>query len=90
MPATGLSTVRVGLGRHGAWQVSLAGRQGSMSCPTLEGARYLAQVTAERCHPCELIVLDAYHRVLEYAVLGEPHEQARFVSESPLDDPHLL
>jgi hypothetical protein len=61
-----------------------------MSCPTLEGARRLAQVTAERCHPCELIVLDAYHRVLEYAVLGEPMSERRFVPESRLDDPYLL
>jgi hypothetical protein len=76
VPAIALSTIRVRLGKRGAWQVSLAGRQECTICPTLEGARRLAQMTAERCHPCELIILDAYHRVLEYAVLGDPRERA--------------
>ena len=71
MSATALSTVRVRPARQGAWQVSLPGNQERIICPTLESARRLAHVTAERSHPCELIVWDAYHRVLEYAVLGD-------------------
>jgi hypothetical protein len=51
--------------------VSLPGNQERIICATLESARRLAHVTAERSHPCELIVWDAYHRVLEYAVLGD-------------------
>jgi len=69
-----LPTVRVQPDRHGAWQVALPGEQGPIACPTLESARRLAHVTAKRSHPCELIVWDAYHRVLEYVVLSDEHE----------------
>lgn len=76
MATPALATVRVGARSHGAWEVSLPGRDGRISCPTLEDARRLAHATAERSHPCELIVCDAYHRVLEYEILGEQLDRA--------------
>ena len=36
------------------------------TCESLEDARRLARLSAARAKPCELIVCDAYHRVVEH------------------------
>jgi hypothetical protein len=57
--------VRVNVSRRGGWQVALPDRQERVTCQTLEEARRLAMRSAEAAHPCELVVCDAYHRVLD-------------------------
>lgn len=55
--------VRVEHDGRGGWQVALPNRD-RITCRTLDQARREAHVFAERTELCELIVHDAYHRVL--------------------------
>jgi hypothetical protein len=50
---------------RGAWDVALPDEPRHLTCQTLEGARNLAHLNAASRHPCELIVHDAYHRVIQ-------------------------
>jgi hypothetical protein len=34
-------------------------------CDTLDDARRQAQLYADRRHPCEVVIRDAYHRVID-------------------------
>jgi len=63
-------TVRVDLGQRGSWHVALPERGERLLCATLDEARRLASRYALRGEPCELVIRDAYHRVLERAVVG--------------------
>jgi len=56
--------VRVDFGGRGRWEVKLPDQFARVRCDTLDDARAMAHVCAERRGPCELIVCDAYHRVL--------------------------
>jgi hypothetical protein len=57
-------TVLVTLNRHG-WEVVTPDGRERVTCATLDGARRVAYQRAANRRPCELIVFDAYHRVLE-------------------------
>ena len=59
----------VDLGRRGKWEVALPDRRERVSCETLDEARQVAQRCAARVHPCQVIVYDAYHRVLDRQVI---------------------
>jgi hypothetical protein len=50
---------------RGRWGVALSGPGAGTSCETLEDARRLAYAKAAQRLPCELVVQDAYHRVIE-------------------------
>jgi hypothetical protein len=58
-------TVRVELNPRGAWRVATPDEREWVTCETLDDARRVAYLRAADRRPCELIVLDAYHRVLE-------------------------
>jgi hypothetical protein len=58
-------TVRVDLNRRGVWEVALSDRRERVPCETLDDARRVAYLCAAHTRPCELIVCDAYHRVLQ-------------------------
>ena len=58
------STVRVDLNRRGGWQIALPGEHDRVTCETLDEARRMAYLCTTHRHPCELVVCDAYHRVL--------------------------
>ncbi len=58
-------TVRVAATSRGTWEIALSGECDRVTCGTLEEARRVAYLCAAHQHPCELVVLDAYHRVLE-------------------------
>jgi hypothetical protein len=58
------STVRVDLNGRGGWEVTLPGKRDRVTCETLDEAQRVAYLCAARRHPCELVVRDAYHRVL--------------------------
>ena len=67
------STVRVELGVRGAWEIKLSDQGGRVVCNTLEEANSVAHRCAAERRPCELIVRDAYHRLLyRELVNGDP------------------
>ena len=57
-------TVRVLRGARGQWEVVLPDRGRRLMCRDLEEAQQFAYVVAERSRPCEVVVHDAYHRVV--------------------------
>lgn len=64
-PAGGTHTVRVVLNRCGEWEVALPGESELLTCDTLAQAQQLAyHCAASDRRPCEVVVFDAYHRVL--------------------------
>ena len=66
-------TVRVDRTRVGAWEVAMPDERDPVTCETLEDAERVAYLCAARRPPCELIVCDAYHRVL-HRVLLDGHD----------------
>jgi hypothetical protein len=65
-----LRTVCVDLNPRGRWEVALPDRAGRVTCETLEEARRVAHRHAEQAHPCQLIVHDAYHRVVDRELIS--------------------
>jgi len=66
-------TVRVLLNPRGQWEVVLPGRRSPFRCQSLEEAERVAYRFAARRRPCEIVVHDAYHRVLLREVInGSP------------------
>jgi len=67
-PAQGIPvhrfTVRVLLNARGQWEVVLPDRRRPLRCRDLEEAQRVAYAFAERSRPCEVVVHDAYHRVV--------------------------
>ena len=61
--------VRVVLSPRGAWEVVLPERVERLRCKTLEEASRMAHGLAAARRPCELIVHDAYHRVVEHELI---------------------
>ena len=57
-------TVRVLLSPRGQWEVVLPGGRRPLRCQSLDDAERVAYVFAERSRPCEVLVHDAYHRVV--------------------------
>jgi hypothetical protein len=57
-------TVTVDLSPRGAWEVRLPGDGKPLTCPTLDDAVRVGYRYAADGAGCELIVHDAYHRVL--------------------------
>ncbi|MGO9890853.1 MAG: hypothetical protein ACLP0L_23545 [Solirubrobacteraceae bacterium] len=68
------STVRVDVNGRGGWEVTLPGQRDGITFETLDEAQRVAYLCAAHRHPCELVVRDAYHRVLhrEFIDRGEP------------------
>lgn len=58
------STVHVDVNCGGGWEVILPGKHHGVTFETLDEAQRVAYVCAAQRHPCELVVRDAYHRVL--------------------------
>lgn len=64
------TTVHVDLNARGAWEVALPDQREHVTCRTLEEASRLAYRCAADRRPCELIVRDAYHRVLHHELMN--------------------
>jgi hypothetical protein len=71
------TTVRVDLNVRGAWEVALSGQGERVVCRTLEEASRVAHRCAADRRPCELIVCDAYHRVVHHELVGAGGERRR-------------
>ena len=70
--AMAATTVRVERTERGRWEV-VAPDHDRVMCETLDDARRAAYVSAARIAECELIVHDAYHRVLSRELIrGDP------------------
>ena len=61
----GLVAIRVQRTLRGRWEVTVPGQRKGITCETLDEARRVAYLTVAHTRPCELIVHDAYHRVLD-------------------------
>ncbi len=57
-------TVSVDRNRDGSWGITLPAKHDPVSCGTLGDARLAAYRLAAHWHPCEVVVFDAYHRVV--------------------------
>ena len=64
------TTVNVDCTARGVWEVELPDRAEHVRCETLDDAMRVAYLCAAHRHPCELIVRDAYHRVLHRELIG--------------------
>ena len=67
-------TVQVNHNRRGDWEIALPGEQNRVTCGTLAEALRTACQCAIQRQPCNLIVIDAYHRVLRDELIDQ-HEQ---------------
>ena len=70
-------TVRVDLNARGGWQIELSDQRERVTCKTLEDATRAAYRCAAARRPCELIVRDAYHRVLHHELINGGGERRR-------------
>jgi hypothetical protein len=69
------TTVRVDLNLRGAWVIELSDQDERLTCKTLEEANLAAYRCATDRRPCELIVRDAYHRVLHHELINGGRER---------------
>ncbi len=67
-------TVRVDLDGRGNWEIALSDQRDRITCQTLADARRVAHRYAADRHPCELVVFDAYHRVLQHEIIDHADE----------------
>jgi hypothetical protein len=59
---------------RGAWDLVISEDMEHVSCATLDDAKRVAYRRAADRRPCELIVRDAYHRVIDRELIDrEPH-----------------
>ena len=65
----GSVTVRAQRTLRGRWEVLLPGRRGGITCETLDEAQRVAYLAVAHTRPCELIVRDAYHRVIHHELI---------------------
>ena len=61
--------VRVDRDWHGDWEVFLGDGRTCVTCETLDDARRLAYLHAGRMLACEVVIRDAYHRVIDHALI---------------------
>jgi hypothetical protein len=71
MHATQSDLVCVDRNSHGEWEVESAARPEPITCASLDEARRIARQLAVRRAPCEVIVRDAYHRVIGRELFGK-------------------
>ncbi len=69
--------VRVDRNVRGAWEV-VSDQGERLTCKTLDEAHRVADLLADGVvaglRPCEMIILDAYHRVVHVEVKGDKNE----------------
>jgi hypothetical protein len=66
-------TVRVEHDERGGWSVAMPNRRNRVTCETFDDARRVAYLCAAHTRPCELIVHDAYYRVLHRELINGHH-----------------
>ena len=76
-----VTTVRVDISGGGAWEVALSDRGEQVRCETLEEASRVAYRCAADRRPSELIVCDAYHRVVHRELIDGREGRRRMPSD---------
>lgn len=66
-------TVQVDPNGSGDWQIEVSDQDSVVTCETLDEAQRVAYLFATGRPPCELIVRDAYHRVLHHELIDTDH-----------------
>lgn len=64
-------TISVDPDGRGAWEVTVRNELSHVECRTLDDARRVAYRSASGRRPCELIVRDAYHRVIQRTLIDD-------------------
>ena len=64
------TTVHVDHSVGGSWEIALSDQPEPVVCQTLEEAHRVADRCAADRRPCELVVRDAYHRVLRHELIN--------------------
>jgi len=72
-----VKTARVELNARGIWEIVLSDQRQTILCSTLGEASSEARRCAADRRPCELIVRDAYHRVLDCELITARGEWRR-------------
>jgi len=62
--------IQVAPDQHGGWEVRVPNQPECHVCKTVEDARRWSYEYAKDAGPCELVVRDAYHRVMRHEPLG--------------------
>jgi hypothetical protein len=75
MPTPTPSTICVDLDGHGHWDVAMSDPDTHLTCGTFDDARRVAHQRATRRRPCELVVRDAYHRVVSRELMADSDEK---------------
>jgi hypothetical protein len=71
-------TVRVDLNRHGAWEITLPAQLDPINCESLYEAGRTAYRFAAHWHPCEVVMCDAYHRVMHRQLIDSYEDAAAY------------
>ena len=66
--------IRVELNPRRGWEIVVPDEREPVLCATLEDARRVAYQCAAQRHQCELVVCDAYHRVLHRQVISNDED----------------
>ena len=64
-------TVRVLINARGEWEVLIPHHMRPLRCATIEEAERIAYQCASQTRPCEVIVHDAYHRVVHRELVND-------------------
>ncbi len=68
--------VHVDLNRHGSWEITLPDKLDPINCGSLHEARRVAYRLAAGWHPCEVVMRDAYHRVVHRQLIDSYEDAA--------------
>lgn len=74
--ARAANSVLVRPARHGAWEVEFSEHDPPVTCETLDEARRMGYLYGSRRMPSELVVRDAYHRILHRGTIDDEHRVA--------------
>lgn len=73
---TKTAIIEVDIGHGGRWKVQVDGHCQQETCRSLQDAHRVARDAAARRGECELVVRDAYHRVVRREYLQTPQRSA--------------
>ncbi len=82
-------TIRVDLNRQGAWEITLPVGLDPINCKSLDEARAAAYRSAASWHPCEVVMCDAYHRVVHRKLIDSVEDAAACSDHYALAEPGL-
>jgi len=79
-------TVSVDLNRHGAWDITLPNQLDPINCGSLHEARRVAYRLAAGWRPCEVVICDAYRRVVHRQLIDSYEDAAVYADRYSRSD----